>query len=168
MDEPETPVTAESKPRKRLAQYTQAGFVLALALVTLVASLNLPSGASSVTSPGTLPTVTALILAALGLLLLTQRNNIGEFPGKSSILNAAAVFGIFFAATVLMAQIGFTLASAIFIVALLIYSGERKLLTLILLPVLAPLILLILFYSLLAASVPVGPVDLAIHRLFFN
>ncbi len=146
----------------------QSALWIALALAVFLASLQLPFPKSAADpSPAILPIGTAIILVVLAVLLLVFPTETERMPGRSELLRVARTLVIFAAYVALIPILQFIVATWIYLIVILLVSGERRVLTVGVLPPIASVVLFVLFYSLLGVSIPAGGLELFIHKLLF-
>lgn len=143
--------------RSLIADRVIGGVLLALALALGLFSLTFPP-ASQALDPGTaaLPRLVAIGLGVLSVLLVLKPEpaESGVEPGRAGVLAAAvaatAGYGL------LIAPIGFPLATILYTIAGLLLMGVRKPLPLVLYPIGLALGLYYLFTAALSVYLPAG------------
>lgn len=156
MSEPSPATPAQG----RVWNISGALIVLAVAALIIVQSAALgPPGRASDPGPGGYPTLLAITLAGLALLLAFQRDQGEPVPSLRSVGTVTAVVVLVIAYAFLLRQLGYIASTALFLVGGMVLMRVRSIWTMVTVAVVVPVGLFLIFYNLFGVSLPRGTLE---------
>lgn len=134
-----------------------AGLLFVLAVVMFTATFQFPPPGQPY-DPGTaaFPRILVIGLGILAILQLFSSGETQSLPRGRSALRVAGAVSLMLAYALLLETLGFLASTFLFLISLVLMTGTRNLVALVLLPAGVSLVLFYVFNQLLSVSLPRG------------